>query len=69
MKAYIGKIRLTCELDECPAEKSRRDVVPGCLKCGYAVREILDLDGKVIVSYRGQPVEASAPAPRKKRRK
>jgi len=52
MTSYIGIIRIRCTRRRGCLRNLHRDVQPGCMDCPEAVTEILNLDNKVIYTYR-----------------
>lgn len=50
---YKGKIRISCGLEVCNADRSRQDVRADCMGCPDAIREIVDLFDNVLFAYPG----------------
>lgn len=50
---YRGKIRISCGLSTCAADRARQDVQADCLGCPDAIREILDLSDNVLFGNPG----------------
>ena len=52
MTPYKGIIRIACTRKSGCLRNLQKDVQPGCMDCPEARTEILDLDGKVLFTYR-----------------
>ncbi|MCK4718056.1 MAG: hypothetical protein KAT70_05245 [Thermoplasmata archaeon] len=51
IKAYKGRIQITCtvEPDPCP-RKITKDVKPSCITCKYHEMAVIDLEDKVLAT-------------------
>ena len=59
--AYKGRFRMECRLDRCSKRQIMTNVMPDCIACENATMEILDLDGKVVVTVdMSDPFETEA---------
>lgn len=52
MKPYKGIIKIKCESKKGCPRKLKDNVAAGCIDCPEAVRQVLDLEGKVLSEYK-----------------
>ena len=65
MKPYRGIVRIECSRKAGCLKNLKKNVQAGCMDCPEAVSRILDLDGRVIYTYRSPEVRTGKRTPKK----